>query len=143
MTVPMQLVVACDGSEPSLRALRRAVTLAQASGARLSLVSVIEEPPVSPFVQWAGLDADYVRGLLEKNAERAREAALAITREAGVQAEFRLLRGRPVDELLAAAGNADLLVLGTHGYRGMDRILLGSVAETLLRRAEVPLLVVP
>lgn len=143
MTVPMKLIVACDGSEPSLRALHRAVTLARAAGAALELISVVEEPPVSPFVQWAGLDADYVRGLLQDNAERARDAALAITREAGVQAEFRIVRGRPADELLTAARGADLLVLGTHGYRGMDRILLGSVAETLLRRAEVPLLVVP
>ena len=48
-----------------------------------------------------------------------------------------------MEELLNAAQDADLLVLGTHGYRGMDRMLLGSVAETLLRRAAVPLLVVP
>lgn len=139
----MRFVVACDGSAPSLRALRRALPLAQAAGAALDLVHVIEEPPVSPFVEWAGLDGDYVRGLLEVQAEKAREATLAVTQAAGVDAEFRVLRGRPVDELLNAAQDADLLVLGTHGYRGMDRMLLGSVAETLLRRAEVPLLVVP
>lgn len=139
----MRFVVACDGSEPSLRALRRALPLARASGAALNLVHVIEEPPVSPFVQWAGLDGDYVRELLGAQAARAREATLAVTREAGLDAKFRVLRGRPIDELLNAAEDADLLVLGTHGYRGMDRMLLGSVAETLLRRAEVPLLVVP
>lgn len=139
----MRFVVACDGSEPSLRALRRALPLARASGAALDLVHVIEEPPVSPFVQWAGLDGDYVRELLGAQAARAREATLAVTREAGLDAEFRVLRGRPIDELLNAAEDADLLVLGTHGYRGMDRMLLGSVAETLLRRAAVPLLVVP
>ena len=139
----MRFVVACDGSEPSLRALRRALPLARASGAALDLVHVIEEPPVSPFVQWAGLDGDYVRELLGAQAARAREATLAVTREAGLDAEFRVLRGRPIDELLNAAQDADLLVLGTHGYRGMDRMLLGSVAETLLRRAAVPLLVVP
>lgn len=139
----MRFVVACDGSDPSLRALRRVLPLAEVAGAVLDLVHVIEEPPVSPFVQWAGLDADYVRGLLEEQAGKAREATLAVTREAGVGAEFRILRGRPVQELLNAAQDADLLVLGTHGYRGMDRMLLGSVAETLLRRAEVPLLVVP
>lgn len=139
----MRFVVACDGSDPSLRALRRALPLARASGAALDLVYVIEEPPVSPFVQWAGLDADYVRGLLEEQAAKARETTLAVTRAAGAEAEFRILRGRPVEELLNTAQGADLLVLGTHGYRGMDRMLLGSVADTLLRRAEVPLLVVP
>ncbi|WP_034385951.1 universal stress protein [Deinococcus sp. YIM 77859] len=139
----MKFVVACDGSEPSLRALRHAVKLARAAGAQLDLITVIEEPPVSPFVQWAGLDPGYVRGLLERQAREAREAALAVTEGAGVTAHFRTLRGRPVDVLLAAAQEADLLVLGTHGYRGMDRVLLGSVAESLLRRAQVPLLVVP
>lgn len=139
----MKFVVACDGSEPSLRALRHAVKLARAAGAELDLITVIEEPPVSPFVQWAGLDPGYVRELLERNAEHARQASLEVTRGAGVQAEFRTLRGRPVDVLLQEARGADLLVLGTHGYRGLDRVLLGSVAESVLRRAQVPLLVVP
>lgn len=80
--------------------------------------------------------------MLERNAEQAQQAARDLLQDTGVQAGVRILRGRPVDTLIQAAQGADLLVVGTHGYRGMDRILLGSVTETLLRRAEVPLLVV-
>lgn len=138
----MRFVVAFDGSEPSQRALRHAVVLGRAAAAELDIVTVIEEPPVSGFVQWAGLDPDYVRDMLERNAEQAQQAARDLLQDTGVQAGVRILRGRPVDTLIQAAQGADLLVVGTHGYRGMDRILLGSVTETLLRRAEVPLLVV-
>lgn len=85
----MRFVVACDGSDPSLRALRRVLPLAQPAGAALDLVHVIGEAPVSPFVPWAGLDGDYVRGLLEAQAEKAHEATLTVTRGAGAGAEFR------------------------------------------------------
>lgn len=58
----MRFVVAFDGSEPSQRALRQAVVLGRAAAAELDIVTVIEEPPVSGFVQWAGLDPDYTFG---------------------------------------------------------------------------------
>ncbi|WP_341462979.1 universal stress protein [Deinococcus wulumuqiensis] len=138
----MRFMVAFDGSEPSQRALKQAITLGKAAGAELEVVTVIEEPPVSGFVQWAGLNPDYVREMLEQNARQAQQTAQTLIGEAGVQGRVQTLRGRPIEVLTEAAHGVDLLVVGTHGYRGMDRILLGSVTETLLRRAEVPLLVV-
>jgi len=61
-----------------------------------------------------------------------------------VKVEYKLLDGEPVEQILkaAASANADLIVLGTHGATGLSRLLMGSVAEDVLRRALCPVLTV-
>ena len=74
----------------------------------------------------------------------AKKLATAIPSESGVPYEHRLLSGTPVDAILGIAESAhvDLFVLGTHGRRGIDRVLMGSVAEAVVRRAKCPVLAV-
>lgn len=139
----MKIVMAFDGSEPSTRALQEALRLARAAHATLTVVIVIEEPPVSVFGQLAGLSPEYFRAQLEESAAQADVAARQLATQSGLDVGIHTRRGRPVDEILDAARDADMIIVGTHGHRGMDRVLLGSVAETLVRRSSIPVLVVP
>ena len=68
----------------------------------------------------------------------------AALRSQGVNTAWAIRRGRPADEILAAAqeGGADLIAMATHGRTGVGRLLFGSVAEAVLRRATVPVFMI-
>jgi len=139
-----RILVAVDGSSTSNRGLLVALQLAREMNASVRLVHVSDE-----LANLAHSESDsHLR-------ERAREQgmdilarSLAIADSAEVPAETRLLEGRDrrLGEVIAdAAGDwkADLVVLGTHGRHGLQRALLGSGAEQILREAPVPVLLVP
>ncbi len=142
-----RILVAMDGSETARRGLEAAIRLARGHGGRLLLLHVLEEPlPLAVNGDWTlpALPLEAYR----QAGERLLEQALSTCREAGVAAETRLLdaMGRRIAALVsetAAAWQADLIVAGTHGRRGLDRLLLGSVAEGILRTAHTPVLFVP
>ncbi|WP_102124721.1 universal stress protein [Deinococcus planocerae] len=139
----MRVLIGVDGSEAGEQALRYGLDLARRLGADTTVLHVLEEPPISSYTALVtGLSVDAarerVRALGLETIARAEERA----REAGVTVEVKLLDGLPADVLLGEGAKSDLIVVGTHGYRGMDRVLLGSVAETLVRRSSVPVLVV-
>jgi nucleotide-binding universal stress UspA family protein len=131
-----------DFSAVSRRALRHASALALRSGARLRVAHVLlPMPPVSRGVRGdAGLIATTRRAV-----EAELEQLLAPIRAAGVAVTSVLLDGYVVQRLVDEAESAgvDLIVTGTHGRSGVDRILLGSVTEKLLRKAPCAVLTVP
>lgn len=135
----MKILIGVDGSEAGERALGYGLDLARRLGAETTVLHVLEEPPISSSTALVtGLSVDAAR-------ERVRALGLEATsraQELGVTAEVKLLDGPPAEVLLREGAGYDLIVVGTHGYRGMDRVLLGSVAETLVRRSPVPVLVV-
>ncbi len=142
------LLVALDGGAASQAALDHAVALAAALGARLQVVHVIDTTELPPAAAGAGLQrpaADPARLQGQELLQRALRQAQA----AGVQAGMRLLEGqalgRPVGELLAdeaRAGGADLVLVGSQGRRGLDRLFLGSVAEQVARLCSMPVMIV-
>lgn len=120
------IAVALDGTEHSPAVLQAVAPLARALQASLTLMSVVETPDIPPRRKpW-----------LEGLAAELRERDLACSVELRV--------GRPPDEILAFVRDRKprLLALVTHGRRGLERLRLGSVAEEVLRQADVPLLVV-
>lgn len=136
-----------DGSGPSVAGLREAVGLARQYGARLRLLHVVDDLVTAPLALGAGapggfacvVDAlrDEGRKLLARAAEDAQAEAVAAE---PVQLEAQ---GRSVAEVIlgeAEQWGADLLVMGTHGRRGLNRLLLGSDAEGVVREASVPVL---
>jgi nucleotide-binding universal stress UspA family protein len=144
-----RIVVALDGSETSRQALREAIALARAHGAKLRLLHVVDElgvnlgRPATPAEFWAAAHAAGERILAEASARAAK---------AGCDAHAKLLENRTlgavirrVAELIvedAERWRADLLVVGTQGRRGIGKMLLGSVADGVVRMSPVPVLLV-
>jgi nucleotide-binding universal stress UspA family protein len=127
-----------DFSQPAAEAFRLACSLARDHGARLVAVHVVI-PPVVTSVEGVMVPAPEV----DRN-ELLRQLRLLQDEAPGVTMEFRLLEGAPAAEILAAAKEAacDLIVIGTHGRTGLGRLLMGSVAEQVVRKALCPVLTV-
>lgn len=141
-----RILVPVDGSTPSRAGLTEAIKLGKLTGATLRLVHVIDIQP------YAGLDGgipcppDMVRALRE-SGEAILKAAAAQVEAAGLKPQSQLIEtfaGRAseliVDE--ARSCGAELIVIGTHGRRGLRRFMLGSDAEQVLRNSPTPVLLV-
>lgn len=133
------VLVPTDGSERAAEALDRAVSLAARSGATLHLLSVVDVGTIGAEA-YSGTDA-----LVSASEETVAEAA-AVAEEAGVETVERVEVGssaaRGIRSYLAD-NDVDLVVMGTRGLTGVERYLLGSVAERTVRTSPVPVLTVP
>ena len=137
------ILVPTDGSDVALQAATQAVELAAAIGASVHALYVVDASAVG-FVRPADLDDDSVRTSLRETGERAVADVAELAEAAGVPVETSVVVGRPAEEIRAAAeGAVDLVVMGTHGRSGVDRFLLGSVTERVVRSSTVPVLAVP
>ena len=138
-----RILVPVDGSPTSNKALVAALDMARDVDARVRLVHLIDE---LAFVTGFEASAE-VLPLIRQDAERVLNEAAEIARAAGVTVETQLL-DRPGQRLgdcianEAADWDADLIVVGTHGRHGVQRALLGSGAEQIIRLAPVPVLVI-
>jgi len=140
-----RILVATDFGEASGVALDRAEALASAFDAQLHLLHVVDEPLHDP---WAGYTtaADFAN-LIERLQEQARRRLEGERSRKGIPAERLVLAttwGDPADEILeyAARHEIDLIVCGTHGRRGWNHLVMGSVAERVVRLARCPVLTV-
>jgi nucleotide-binding universal stress UspA family protein len=133
------IVVAVDFGEPSRAAQSYGVELAQKLGAKLTLLHVYGIPTVyyPDTVSWPLED-------LGKAAQASLEAEVATVRVQVPNAEGRIEVGDPRERILlfAKESGADLLIVGTHGRRGIAHLVLGSVAEWVVRMSPVPVLTV-
>ena len=126
-----------DFSTASDAALSHAEALAKQSGAELLIIHV-EEPPLA----YGGGELYY--GLPEPTSDRIQKMLADVRpKDPGVKFKHRLMMGDPAGEIVRIAGeeNVDSIVLGTHGRTGLSRLLMGSVAEGVVRRAPCPVLV--
>lgn len=147
----VQVMVAIDGSAASNRGLKAAIGLAADQRASLTVVHVVDDMAGVSYVgDMSYVPASYVDDLLEElraNGRRILAKAEAGARASGVAARTLLVetKGATVAEAILAQARkvrADVIVLGTHGRRGLRRVLMGSDAETVLREARVPVLLV-
>ncbi len=139
---PIRVILApTDLSEQSLRALAAARDLALAHGAKLEVIHVFQRPDLSLMaVDEAALPPLWDVEALRKSAREDLDRALANFDWRDTKREVKLVEGDPVQEILARQGDADLIVLGTHGRTGLSAFLLGSVAYSVLREARRPVL---
>jgi nucleotide-binding universal stress UspA family protein len=140
-----RIMVAVDGSETSDRGLKEAIGLANDQKSRLAIVHVIDIVVVDGIEEFSEKYIDTVRGYARDTIEQARKTAQAAGIEAEVQSPEIVTTAYHVADGIAQAAKdwkADLLVVGTHGRRGVNRLLLGSVAERVVRMAPCPLLLV-
>jgi len=137
------ILMPTDGSPCSLQALEHGLSLAKALGAKVHFLYVLENPAQAIWI--APESVPYGLELLEdlkKAGEEAIAKALNLAQEKGVEATGEVKEGAPVPTIVEAAKGFDLLVMGTHGRTGLDKLLLGSVTEGVLHRVGIPVLVV-
>lgn len=145
-----RIVVGFDGSDLAQKALRHAVALAKESGARLFVVTSTEPSVlVAPGAEMMAINTGAIIADLEEAKAKSAAATLAEAEElakASDQAIEKLHVASSVaaDAILATAERqgANLIVMGSHGRRGLGRLLLGSQAAEVLARSTIPVLVV-
>jgi nucleotide-binding universal stress UspA family protein len=137
------ILVATDFGEHAERATQYAVELARRLEARVCLVHAYTLPILGP----PSLSGSYLGALaeqLEKDARRELDAALERHKTPGVHLSGLVKQSDPRQAVIEAARDldADLVVLGTHGRHGLKRVVMGSVAEFVVRHAPCPVLAV-
>lgn len=136
-----KILVPVDFSEHSTKALKYAIAFAEQFGAELVVVHIVEQmmypgdwmyPPIA-VTEWAGEKREQVLGKLAE-----------LTASAKVKTEHMVRIGRAWQEIgeIAIEKECDLVVIATHGYTGLKHVLLGSVAEKVIRHAHCPVLTV-
>ncbi|WP_336022918.1 universal stress protein [Halobellus salinisoli] len=130
------LVIPTDGSDAAVPAERWGINLAEEFGADVHALSVVPEMPVR---------SSETRAAYEEVAQSAVDRVAARGSEFGVEIAEAIEHGVPHRAIIdhCEAVDADLVVLGTHGRTGVERFVLGSVAEKVVRLSETPVLVVP
>ena len=145
------ILVAVDGSKPSQLAFHQAKELAHDLGAALEILHVIPDLPaqyLSGFEYGSFIDIDRYQKDIELEGKAIMDSIHAqlkadpATPAKFVATQIKAQGERPSDVIVRVAKEhqADLIVMGTHGYQGFDRLLLGSVTERVAHRAETPVL---
>ncbi|MDD5404625.1 MAG: universal stress protein [Sulfuricella sp.] len=141
------ILVAVDGSHTSEIALQEAVKLAGELHGQLRILHAVDTVNLNLGTEFP--DPVEIMDIMIRSGEEILRKAQKDAREAGVQAETRLVEidtlGRRVPEVIAAEAEswpADLIVIGTHGRRGISHLFLGSVAEGVIRVATKPVLLI-
>lgn len=142
MSVPQHLLVPTDFSPYAEDALDYAIALARALRARVILLHVISAMYWATGEMPGALSAS-VMDELERGAQQSLEQAFQRVRAAGLDGEVMVLHGSPFEGIVSAAHDqgVDLIVMGSHGRTGLPHLLLGSVAERVVRLAPCPVLV--
>jgi universal stress protein A len=144
-----RIMIPIDYSENSKVALAYGAELALGFGASLDIVHVWDRPTYltdAVMVQRPGEAHKPIGELIRENAQHdMNEFLRELNLPAGVSTSSRLISGEPASALLAELkkGEHDLVVLSTHGRTGIAHLLLGSIAEKLVRLSPVPVLTVP
>ncbi|MBV8209007.1 MAG: universal stress protein [Burkholderiaceae bacterium] len=145
-----RILVATDGSQTSEQAIAHAARLAKDQHAQLRIVHAIEQSRLAFAAAGpVAVDLEGILDALRKSGQAALERGRSVAREAGVEAQIALIGEDAIDDrvamVLAAEARrwqADLIVLGTHGRRGIHHLLMGSVAEAVARVAPAHVLLV-
>lgn len=143
------ILVAIDDSETSAKALREALAIAGACGIGLHITHAVDESLFPTHYRGGALlvDPAAAQRALEDEGRVVLDRAAATARAAGIEAATHLISSETrhtADQILQAAADtgADLVIVGSHGRRGVERLLLGSVAERVARKAGVSVLIV-
>ena len=139
------ILVPVDGSETSYTAVAQAAELAKAFGGKITVVQVLA---LDPYIAAEYISATQTNDLIERartSVLKTLEEAAAKFSDMGIPVEAKLLEGQVVHREIireAETSKADLIVIGSHGRTGLKRLFLGSVAQSVLGEAHIPVLVV-
>lgn len=136
------IVIATDGSKNAQRAISHGIEFAKLSGAIVHALYVVNTPSAISESWTAGKETIYK--IMKNDGQKAVSKIKKIGEASGVEVREVLLEGYPSSEIIdfAENNNIDLIVMGTLGATGLERFLMGSVAEKVVRGSKVPVLVV-
>ncbi len=138
-----QIIAPTDFSEPAGQGLQAAIEMASKFDARLMLIHVVDTvPTISGTHLMSGANAVQMQEQMQDNARKHIENLIRSEVPEQIPCEYKIVSGKPADEIirLCQEASADLIVIATHGYSGMERFIFGSVAERVMRKAECPVL---
>ncbi len=138
------ILIPTDGSSTSDQALEKGLELARLAGARVTFLHVLENPLTSGYATPEAMPyAAQLYTDLRTSGENILQRAVQRAEALGVAATSRMVEDAdPVRAIVEASKEHDAVVMGTHGRRGFNRWMFGSVAEGALRRADKPFLMV-
>lgn len=137
-----KILIATDGSEYTKNAVDYGIDLAKNTGAKLLTIFVVDTAAFASIPMDAAWESMYE--LLRQEGDAAIKYVIDKAKAEGVEAEGNLIEGHPADEIIkySEKNSVSLIIMGTLGKSGLDRFLLGSVAEKVVRNSKIPVLVV-
>jgi nucleotide-binding universal stress UspA family protein len=141
-----RILVPVDGSPTSMAGLNEALRLAKDQKAKLKLIHIVDELMIFSSSE-AGMNIEPIIESMKRGGKRILDRAAKLAAARGIRPETELWEnatGRVAEVLIGRAKRwrADLIVMGTHGRRGVNRLVLGSDAELVVRNSPVPVLLV-
>lgn len=139
------ILVPIDGSETSLTVVKHAVDLAKAFNSKITVVQVLT---LDPYIAAEYLSNGQSNSLIERSREFIQsnmQAAQQLFQAEGVAVETKLLEGENIARTISLAVNdlkIDLVVLSSHGRTGLKKLIMGSVAQSLLTELQIPVMVI-
>lgn len=142
------LLVPVDGSEISFAAVKHAAAFAKAFGSKLTVISIVVEDPFrdNDFYYSAGsaiMKEYFVEAYA--NAQKALSKAQNICTEQGAEAEIQIIKGEVSAQTITQTAEdlkIDLIVIGSHGRKGLKKMVLGSFAQDVIGSTLIPVLIV-
>lgn len=132
-----------DGSEGADVVTDHAVAFAQRFDAPLHVLFAVDTSNIQATDAFATSNFESTYEALEAEGQARFDRVAERAADAGVEVTSSFLEGKPADTIVEAANETDLIVMGTHSRSGLDRILLGSTTEKVVRSAAVPVVAVP
>lgn len=137
-----RILIPTDGSDYSMHAAEVGVSIAKMLSAQIKVIYVIDDVVLDQLTKIT--KHEEIEQELKKDGQRNINYVLGLAESAGVKASSILAKGKPFEQIVNSAKKfeIDLIVMGTYGRRGAERILIGSVAERVIEYALCPVLVV-
>jgi nucleotide-binding universal stress UspA family protein len=137
-----KILIPTDGSDYSMRAAEYGISIAKMLGAQIIVLYVIDDVVLDQISTIA--EREDVERELKEDGQRHINYVLGLAEKEGVASKSLLTKGRPFEQIVHSVKglNIDLIVMGTYGRRGAERILIGSVAERVIEYAPCPVIVV-
>ncbi len=134
------ILVPTDGSEYTKAAVRKAMELAKLAGGKVTALYVLDQTILTNMPMDTAVMNVY--NTLEKEGKEAVDFVKELGEQEGVETTVSIKEGTPVKVILEESSKYDIIVMGTLGRTGMSKLLMGSVAERVVRASQCPVLVV-
>lgn len=135
-----RILIPTDGSKNAQNAVLRGLDIAKRFDADVTIITIVDVKATVSLQQGLGVPDEYA--YQQKSAEAAAEAAEIAAKEMGVRVSTIIKRGSPAYDIIEESKNHDLIVMASRGRTGVARLLLGSVAEKVVRFASSPVMVI-